>query len=251
MAVLTSLAQNTDLVTVTWGDGTSDAFHYVWLRDNCRCPECRHPDAWERTLDTVTLALDVVPSSLELGDSLAIRWSDGHETMLSAEWLRQHAYSPEARARRQIPISTWTAASITADPPIIGFDEIEAGDDGMRRWLALVRDYGFAIVENVPRHVGAVVELAERIAFIQETNFGRSFQVISKPDPENLAYTSVKLNPHTRMFPTGEAFPGCSSCTVSSSMRRAARASSSTGTKPPPAWQANTPSTTTCSRRSK
>jgi hypothetical protein len=42
-----------------------------------------------------------------------------------------------------------------------------------------------------------VVELAERIAHIQETHFGREFQVISKPDPENLAYTAVKLTAQT------------------------------------------------------
>jgi gamma-butyrobetaine dioxygenase len=61
----------------------------------------------------------------------------------------------------------------------------------------MVRDYGFAIVTDVPTRVGAVVELAERIAHIQETHFGREFQVISKPDPENLAYTAVKLTSHT------------------------------------------------------
>ncbi len=28
-----------------WGDGTSSEFHYTWLRDNCACAECKHPDA--------------------------------------------------------------------------------------------------------------------------------------------------------------------------------------------------------------
>jgi gamma-butyrobetaine dioxygenase len=67
----------------------------------------------------------------------------------------------------------------------------------MLAFLRLLRDYGFSIVRDVPTEIDAVVALAERIAFVQESNFGRSFHVISKPDPENLAYTAHKLNAHT------------------------------------------------------
>src|SRR4051794_33810065 len=32
----------TESVTVRWGNGTTTDFHYFWLRDNCRCPDCYH-----------------------------------------------------------------------------------------------------------------------------------------------------------------------------------------------------------------
>jgi gamma-butyrobetaine dioxygenase len=204
---MTSAVQYTDHLTVEWDDGATDTFHYVWLRDNCRCPECRHPDAWERTLDTITLPLGVVPDSVDLGDGLGIVWTDGHRTDLSTEWLRANAYGPQARAARRHEVATWTAASINADTPTIGLSEIDSGEGGLLRWLRMIRDYGFAIVTGVPTHLGAVVDLAERIAFIQETNFGRTFEVMSKPDPENLAYTSVKLNAHTDV-PNRRGLPG-------------------------------------------
>lgn len=183
-------------LTITWDDGSCDTFHYIWLRDNCACPDCKHPDAWERLLDNVTLDPDVAPSEVTLDDRLTIKWRDGHITSVSAAWLHANRNGRAAREERREKPILWTA-DIANSPPMINLEEIDSGDDGLRRWLTMIRDHGFAIVKNVPTRVGAVIELANRIAFIQETHFGREFQVISKPDPENLAYTSVKLNAHT------------------------------------------------------
>ena len=183
-------------LTLKWADGTSSDFHYIWLRDNCACAECKHPDAWERLLDNVELDLDVRPKVVSFDDFLKITWEDGHETSMSADWLRNHRYGKQFREARHNNPQLWTA-DIANDPPSIGLSEIDADDTGLRRWLTMVRDFGFTIVTDVPTRVGAVVELAERIAHIQETHFGREFQVISKPDPENLAYTAVKLTAHT------------------------------------------------------
>src|SRR5438270_13415533 len=35
-------------ILVTWDDYRQSRFHALWLRDNCACPECRHPIALER-----------------------------------------------------------------------------------------------------------------------------------------------------------------------------------------------------------
>ena len=183
-------------LALEWPDGTAAEYHYIWLRDNCACAHCKHPDAWERLTDNVELNLDVRPASVEFDDSLTIIWDDGHRTAISGDWLRNNRIGREGRdSRREHPV-LWDA-SIAQNPPKIGLDEIKSGDDGLRHWLTMVHDYGFAIVTGVPTEVGAVVQLAERIAHIQETYFGREFQVVSKPDPENLAYTAVKLTSHT------------------------------------------------------
>ncbi len=194
MATLGSVGDHT--LSVAWDDAESADFHFVWLRDNCACPECRHPDAWERLIDNVTLSLDQRPTVADAGDRLNITWSDGHESSYGWQWLRDHRYGKPARLDRAERPILWTA-SIADAPPVVELAEIDAGDVGVRRWLSLIRDYGFTIVKGVPARVGAVVELAQRITFIQETHFGREFQVISKPDPENLAYTAVKLTAHT------------------------------------------------------
>lgn len=191
---------------VCWSDGGSGEFPFIWLRDNCLCPECRHPEAWERTLDTVELDIDVRPAAVDANGALTLVWEDGHRTEFTETWLRTHAPGTRATATTTPP-TPWTGPSIREAFPEIDLSEIEAGDAGLLRWLRLIHEYGFALVRGMPPRVGAVVALAERIGCLQETNFGRTFQVVSKPDPENLAYTAVRLNPHTDV-PNRRAVPG-------------------------------------------
>jgi gamma-butyrobetaine dioxygenase len=181
-------------VRITWPDGMSDAFHHLWLRDNCPCAECRDPAAGERLFDTVSMPVDLRPRAVRLEDALVVDWHDGHRSRFPAAWLRRHAYGATATST---PLPTWDAATIAADPPHISLAEIDAGRGGQLRWLQLLRDHGFCIVSGVPTRPEAVVELAERIAFVQESNFGRTFEVVSKPDPNNLAYTPHRLYSHT------------------------------------------------------
>jgi hypothetical protein len=57
MGMSLAVDQRTDRVVVTWPDGHAAVFHYLWLRDNCNCAECREPTAWERRYDTVGMPL--------------------------------------------------------------------------------------------------------------------------------------------------------------------------------------------------
>lgn len=134
--------------------------------------------------------------------------------------------------------------------PEIDLAAIEAGGDGLLRWLRLLRDYSCVFVRGVPTRVGAVLDLAERIAFVQETNFGRSFQVVSKPDPENLAFTSAKLTAHTDV-PNRRALPGLQLLHCIEFKARGGESILIGGYWPPAARASRTPRRTTCSRRSR
>lgn len=193
-----TIAPQADTLRVTWADGASHDFHYVWLRDNCACPECRDPDAWERLFDTVSMPADTAPREVEGVDGLRVEWYDGHRTRteLSEQWLRAHRNGQAARDARAGRPVLWDA-SIAEDPPEISHADIDSGDSGLLRWMRLIRTYGFALVHSVPTEVDAVLTLAERMAFIQESNFGRTFHVVAKPRPENLAFTAHRLLAHT------------------------------------------------------
>ena len=56
---------------------------------------------------------------------------------------------------------------------------------------------GFIIISNVPTKDNFIVNFANSIGSIRRTNFGEHFNVKSKPDPNDLAYTSLALAPHT------------------------------------------------------
>ena len=73
--------------------------------------------------------------------------------------------------------------------------------------LEHIDDTGVAIVTGVPMENLAVVGLAERVAFLEESHFGRYFDVESKPNPENLAYTPQALYPHNDL-PSRRHLPG-------------------------------------------
>lgn len=185
-----------DRVAVHWSDGSSDAFHYVWLRDNCGCASCRHPIVGERMSDPATIPLDIAPVSAVGGGTLTLTWPDDHVSVFSPAWLRSHAYGPAAAARRTSPFSYWTAADVQT-PPQMTFDDVMASDEALLEWLRMLRAYGFSIVRGVPTEPGTVTHLAKRIGNLRDSNFGLLWEVKSMPKPDSLAYTSVKLTAHT------------------------------------------------------
>ena len=197
MTHLASVHRGSEQLHVTFSDGEREAFHHLWLRDNCPCDRCRDPAAGERLLDTIELPADLSPTEVAVDEGLVLDWPDGHRSVLPAGWLWEHSQAGYRAAGRREQLVLWNAATIATDPPHISLEEIDADEVGLRRMLRMIRDRGFAIVHDVPTRPDAVIELAERIAFVQESNFGRSFEVVSKPDPNNLAYTSHRLYSHT------------------------------------------------------
>ena len=57
--------------------------------------------------------------------------------------------------------------------------------------------YGFVVIKNIPTDDNFIVKFANSIGSVRRTNFGEYFDVKSKPDPNDLAYTSLGLAPHT------------------------------------------------------
>src|SRR4029077_20872160 len=64
-------------------------------------------------------------------------------------------------------------------------------------WLESFLTLGFVIFEGVPAEPGMVLKLGAMFGFTRETNFGALFNVRSTPDANDLAYTSIALDPHT------------------------------------------------------
>jgi len=68
--------------------------------------------------------------------------------------------------------------------------------------------YGFVIIQKVPTENNFLVEFANKIGSVKRTNFGEFFNVKSVPDPNDLAYTTLHLAPHTDN-PYRNPFPPC------------------------------------------
>jgi gamma-butyrobetaine dioxygenase len=162
-------------------------FHPLWLRDNCPCPECRH-ESGQRLLDTRSLPDDL---SVLRVNGYEVSFSDGHTSVFDPDWLQAQAGDPPLRARR-----LWSA-ELQDDLPAAPYDEVAAGGEALRSWLAWVDELGFALLTGGPTEPETVTRTAELFGFVRETNYGRLFDVKTVVNPTNLAYTGLGLGAHT------------------------------------------------------
>lgn len=176
---------------------TDLTFHYVWLRDNCWCDDCKVPQSAERRLYTANIPHDLVARAArqDAEQNLHIEWSDGHRSSYAAGWLRAHDYSASARAARAHEPVLWR--SDLAHVPTFEYDDVVGTDTGQLDYLNAVRDYGVAVVQNTPSRLGEVERFAETIGHVRETAFERIHNVQHDPSGYNVAHTPLELKPHT------------------------------------------------------
>ncbi len=164
--------------------GLSSVPSWRWLRDNCPCARCLHPITDERTVSLIDEP-GVEPQSVTRNDdlTLTVDWGDGHVGVFSPEMMIARG---DVRVKR------------TALAPLLRMDfaELETRR-GMDRWLTGLLASGAIIIEQTPNVTGEVIQLAERVGCARPTNFGTLFDVESRPDPNNSAYTAAGLELHT------------------------------------------------------
>lgn len=177
-------------VALTWQDEQSTTLPLLWLRDHCACTECRHPQTRER-LYLPLAEIDQAPSVTLADGHLYLQWQDGHVSAFHSGWLYQRR--PETRYSTVVPTpAPWKDNFFPEHVRHADFFTPE----GEKAWLsAMLRD-GLALVTDAPLIEEEVSRLAERIGPQRATNFGARFDVRSKPNPNNAAYTAVGLPLH-------------------------------------------------------
>lgn len=70
------------------------------------------------------------------------------------------------------------------------------GGSAFAQAIRTLSSYGLVVVKNVPESETSVQQVAERIGPIMDTFYGRTWDVVSKPDAENVAYTNDFLCLH-------------------------------------------------------
>ena len=155
-----------------------------WARDACRCAECRDPGNDQHLVDARALDGWTVIRADHTGDDLTVtlhhRSGERHVCLIPA------AEPPEVR------VEPWTPAfarRLRAGSTSWNGDLAPFVDQLARRGIALLHDCG---VEP-----GTVLEVANTVGFVRETNYGALFDVVAEPDPVNLAFTPRGLPAHT------------------------------------------------------
>ncbi len=192
-------------VEIRWDDGHLSKFHFLWLRDNCPC--CVHPDTREPIFNVVSIPNDLLISSVSTTQEgfLETIWSgESHTSCFHPGWLRAHCLDLSIKTFPD-PV-TWDAKT-KKEPDRFDWKEIISDPEIEREWLCSIVEAGCCITHNVEPSKNGLIQVAERIGVVRETNFGLFFDVEAKTGPDTAAYTEIELPPHTDL-PTREYQPG-------------------------------------------
>ncbi len=203
---ITDLSVRPDTLVVTWTDATSTRYPTIWLRDNC--PSGLHPQTHERVLDLLALDNAPVLTGARMDQDVAVlTYADGHVSHMPISLLNAHRPGHPDEDPGAIAAQPWRGDLGATGIPRHKAAQIGVDDVALNAWMRDTARLGLSIVEHLEDRVGAGVDVAERIGFLRQTNFGTTFEVVNKPDPNNLAYTSVALPLHTDL-PNQEVPPG-------------------------------------------
>ena len=176
-------------------DGRTETLHPLWLRERCRDPVSIDLKTQQRLQDPSDFDPDLKLSAVVQPSPgvFQVTFSDGHQASFSAaDLLEEAALAPGSH---DIPAARLWDGTL-AELPRARW-RAEPGDAELASWLESFLTYGFIIFEGVPAEPGMVLKVGARFGFTRETNFGALFNVRSTPDANDLAYTSMALDPHT------------------------------------------------------
>ncbi len=188
-------------LTLSWSDDSQSRFHAIWLRDNALEPHTRSADNGQRLITLAEIPSDLHVSSAEVVDGdLAVQFAPcGTSSVFPAPWLRAHGYDhtrnkndPQVPAGIELFDSGLSLGTVSSS-----FEEIASSEQALLAWLQSVVTYGFAHLTQCPITSGALLDVVNLFGYVRETNYGKWFEVRSKPQPDNLAYTSAGLQAHT------------------------------------------------------
>ena len=169
--------------------------HPFWLRERVDEEEFLDKGTQQRLFDPTTLSSEISINTAIINEKfLEINFNDGVKSKLDIEKLALE-FSNDDTVIKLIPKIKWNSTLEN----IKNFEYLDSFFDSKEMYDLLVSfyKYGFVIIKNIPTADNFIVKFANSIGSVRRTNFGEFFNVQSKPDPNDLAYTSLGLSPHT------------------------------------------------------
>lgn len=201
------------MLVIFWRGSQTGYYPYVWLRDND--PAGFHPDTKERHFDLTSINLeDDICEFAVAGDKIQLSWlHENYKTEFALSWLFHNQLGKTAADPALSVPQLWRCELSASDIPRTQAGAILTKSSALLSWLRDTQAYGLSIVDRLADNADAGTQVARKVGFLRETNFGIEFEVKSKPHPNNLAYTSIALPLHTDLtnqeLPPGYQFLHC------------------------------------------
>lgn len=177
----------------------------AWLRDNCRCVQCRDPRNGQKLFQITDLPTDLAVGEVRAGElAFEVEWlPDGHRSVYGTEWLASadpgdgDGSGDSGDGRTEAGKQLWCAGDLDGRLPEADWEAYLADPAERIRVLESVQRLGFALLRDVPRTERQVLAVAGTFGHVRETNYGTLFDVRVEADPNNLAFTGAAITPHT------------------------------------------------------
>lgn len=198
---------NSQLVKVSMDNGAVCNLSYFFLRDSCKSKECVDPQTGQKLFTTGSIAdlrLELFPEIVEddNGPSMVLKWVNGgktHRSVYSYDFLQRYSNMRGAVDADIDNSKTYWNLSLLGNIDV-DYQLYMNDDRAFYRALQNLNRYGLALVKNCPEETQKdnwiVSKIARRIGYIKHTFYGELFDVQSKLDAENIAYTNLFLPLH-------------------------------------------------------
>ncbi|CAL1542192.1 unnamed protein product [Lymnaea stagnalis] len=171
----------------------------IWLRDHCRSNKLYNHKTHQKILDLELSSQDWTPSAVSYSEDMtviSIQWKDGHVSHFKLEWLADN-YFPGVFSRHAQRVY-WNHKMIQSEGlPTVTYTEHMETDGGLTQSLRNLVKYGITVVKGVPASVAATQAVVERVAYVQETLFGKMWLFTADGSRSDTAFTTQSLGAHT------------------------------------------------------
>ena len=174
--------------------GLKKEIHPFWLRERISGDNFVDKGTQQRLFDPTKIQENIEIESINLLDNLLkVRFSDGTHAKFSIKNILKEFSN--ANDVKYIDKIKWNSSFNKFKSFKFKKNFFEKKE--MYKSLMNFYQYGFVLFKKVPTEKNFIVNFANSIGSIRRTNFGEFFNVKSKPNPNDLAYTSLSLAPHT------------------------------------------------------
>ncbi len=169
--------------------------HPFWLRERVDGEKFLDKNTQQRLFDPSTMNGKIIVKKVKIKNGfLEINFNDGVNSKLDINKLETEFLNKDIFIK-EISKKKWDSSLKN----IKNFEYKENFYESKEMYDLLVSfyQYGFVIIKNVPTENNYIVKFANSIGSVRRTNFGEHFNVKSKSNPNDLAYTTLHLSPHT------------------------------------------------------
>lgn len=182
------------------------SFPFVWLRDECQCPQCVHPSTRQKLHRSSDFARGIKPVSVQsVHNGLRVSWTQPHSdsqhiSFYSASFLAWHV-SPlyHAGFHRDVYPEPWKSITFLINQDI-SYTEFDKPETLLKVYRQLRRE-GLVFFTGVPTEETSdakceLRKLAMRLGEIRKTFYGETWDVRNVRNSKNIAYTNLDLGLH-------------------------------------------------------